>query len=72
MYHVSAQGVDERMINVHYYYYKRKFLRLDLMMQMTGCAKPKQVQHFSFSLSTMGHAVVADTNLCNIKELYHS
>ena len=21
MYHVSAQGVDERMINVHHYYY---------------------------------------------------
>ena len=21
MYHVSAQGVDERMPNVHYYYY---------------------------------------------------
>ena len=21
MYHVSAQGVDERTINVHYYYY---------------------------------------------------
>ena len=21
MYHVSARGVDERMINVHYYYY---------------------------------------------------
>ena len=21
MYHVSAQGVDERMIKVHYYYY---------------------------------------------------
>ena len=21
MYHVSAQGVDERMINAHYYYY---------------------------------------------------
>ena len=21
MYHVSAQGVDECMINVHYYYY---------------------------------------------------
>ena len=20
MYHVSAQGIDERMINVHYYY----------------------------------------------------
>ena len=23
MYHVSAQGVDERMINVHYYYTSR-------------------------------------------------
>ena len=23
MYHVSAQGIDERMINVHYYYYLR-------------------------------------------------
>ena len=22
MYHVSGQGVDERMINVHYYYHK--------------------------------------------------
>ena len=22
MYHVSAQGVDECMINVHYYYYR--------------------------------------------------
>ena len=22
MYHVSTQGVDERMINVHYYYYQ--------------------------------------------------
>ena len=21
MYHVSAQGIDERIINVHYYYY---------------------------------------------------
>ena len=25
MYHVSAQGVDERMINVHYYYYIKSF-----------------------------------------------
>ena len=31
MYHVSAQGVDERMINVHYYYYltDRVFLSVD-------------------------------------------
>ena len=26
MYHVSAQGVDERMINVHYYYYYSNWL----------------------------------------------
>ena len=26
MYHVSAQGVDERMINVHYYYYYCTYL----------------------------------------------
>ena len=26
MYHVSAQGVDERMINVHYYYYCRNLM----------------------------------------------
>ena len=25
MYHVSTQGIDERMINVHYYYCKHKF-----------------------------------------------
>ena len=25
MYHVSAQGVDERMLNVHYYYYLSHF-----------------------------------------------
>ena len=25
MYHVSAQDVDERMINVHYYYYYSAF-----------------------------------------------
>ena len=29
MYHVSAQGVDERMINVHYYYYCRIYLELE-------------------------------------------
>ena len=26
MYHVSAQGVDERMINVDYYYYSNKHI----------------------------------------------
>ena len=26
MYHVNAQGVDERMINVHYYSFQGMFL----------------------------------------------
>ena len=32
MYHVSAQGVDERMINVHYYYYYYYYYYLALGM----------------------------------------
>ena len=28
MYHVSAQGVDERMINVHYYYLSTELFKL--------------------------------------------
>ena len=31
MYHVSAQGVDERMINEHYYYYIQ-FVNLVLLV----------------------------------------
>ena len=30
MYHVSAQGVDERMINVHYYYYYKPTVCVDV------------------------------------------
>ena len=30
MYHVSAQGVDERMINVHYYYYYDRYTDLEI------------------------------------------
>ena len=32
MYHVSAQGVDEHMINVHYYYYERVSELIDMKM----------------------------------------
>ena len=34
MYHVSAQGVDERMKNVHYYYY---FTMLCMEMFINFC-----------------------------------
>ena len=30
MYRVSTQGIDERMINVHYYYYSHKVLYMSL------------------------------------------
>ena len=34
MYHVSAQGVDERMINIHYYYY---YTGCECCLQVTDC-----------------------------------
>ena len=42
MYYVSAQGDDERMINVHYYYFKNSFsvsvlLCSDLIMMSFVC-----------------------------------
>ena len=42
MYHVSAQGVDECMINVHYYYYYR-----DLQWE-NSCAKGENMAGLSF------------------------
>ena len=38
MYHVSAQGVDERMINVHYYYYY--YLSETFFPYVCPCALP--------------------------------
>ena len=35
MYHVSAQGVDERMINVHYFYYDEETVT-NIVVLMTG------------------------------------
>ena len=40
MYHVSAQGVDERMINVHYYYYKVYQMRCVLRPSVTTGGMP--------------------------------
>ena len=33
MYHVSIQGVDERMINIHYYYNHLVFALVAMMLQ---------------------------------------
>ena len=42
MYHVSAQGIDERMINVHYYYY---YYYRDVYCQVLLLSQA-DVQHF--------------------------
>ena len=36
MYPVSAQGVDEPMINVHYYYYLNTHIQLCIHMQLSS------------------------------------
>ena len=35
MYHASAKGVDERMINVHYSYYNILFLCLSVSVPLS-------------------------------------
>ena len=41
MYHVSGQGVDERMINVHYYYYYyyyyNYYIEISLLFNILMC-----------------------------------
>ena len=36
MYHVSPQGVEEHMINVHYYYYVAKVVQGNWSIAVTG------------------------------------
>ena len=36
MYHVSAQGIDEHMINVHYYYYQDGAVLLKVLYKQSG------------------------------------
>ena len=50
MYHVSAQGVDERMINVHYYCYyyaSRKILSVEELETLPAGTKPRTLHHWS-------------------------
>ena len=37
MYHVNAQGIDERMINVHYYYYYIRSLNIIIAAISDAC-----------------------------------
>ena len=56
MYHVSAQGVDEHMINVHYYYYcVPRCGKGDILPESTSNADSLTVsaQHASTSVPTL-------------------
>ena len=55
MYHVSAQGVDEHMINVHYYYYNG----LNCIYTNIFKQKTKQKQQQKLKKRTFG-----DDNYC--------
>ena len=44
MYHVSAQGVDERMINVHYYYYCLVFYLRNANKQTKQLCKSNRIR----------------------------
>ena len=46
MYHVSAQGVDERMINVHYYYYLLTCITQNLARRRTASTGDTHVRTF--------------------------
>ena len=48
MYHVSAQGIDERMINVHYYYYYYTPSMFTEIMASAITAKTENVALSSF------------------------
>ena len=41
MYHVSAQGVDERIINVHYYYYNYNYNKVGFSLSPCRCQTPQ-------------------------------
>ena len=46
MYHVSAQGVDGRMINVHHYYYAENIIFNTYPTKNCGTIAPTEVKHF--------------------------
>ena len=57
MYHLSAQGVDERMINVHYYYYGLNCIYTNIFKEKKKEKKRKKKEkktHVHLVMITMG------------------
>ena len=65
MYHVSAPGVDERMINVHYYYryyyYMSNFTRQGIPGRKSSIGRRAMSTYFGLNLST---AILPNLLLC--------
>ena len=57
MYHVSAQGVNERMINVHYFYYQG-----DVKMYP---AKEQKAFNVDFFVEWMRMLIAAALSICH-------
>ena len=64
MYHVSAQGVDERMINVHYYYYLLTCITQNLARRRTASTGDTHVRTFR------GATVAQVTNIISTGACY--
>ena len=58
MYHVSAQGVDECIINVHYYYYLLH--RLLFLLESTNVWKDRGFVAFSCTMNVMNLSLHGD------------
>ena len=73
MYHVSAQGVDERMINVHYYYCKTiqyKTIQYKTMQYKT--MQNKTMQNKTMQKNSTGKCQVIAQGVCHGAKHEHS
>ena len=61
MYHVSAQGVDERMINVHYYYSGKAKPSLSSFNSL-GCIPSGPSDLETFSLASLSWVLLTVTS----------
>ena len=66
MYHVSAQGVDERMINVHYYYYCKMDSRREEEMGWGGGGGQKKETESSSVHATLSKSFVTYINMWKV------
>ena len=69
MYHVSALGVDERMINVHYYYYYKTILYKTIQYKTM---QYKTMQYKTMQNNSSGKCQVIAQGVCHGAKHDHS